>query len=165
MQRNVKIGVIVLLSLLAGGVAYSVIKYTGTIQTTVNIKGYEIALWRTDTGAAVMTIDWGDLDAGTSETTEEVFAFTEKLTLKNVGDYACYMTWKIDPSYEWARELLTCEFKDGTWQSFPENTFPMSSPIDVGGLWLPIRWTFTVPENYARGPTGFNILLVASTTG
>ena len=40
-----------------GVITYAVIKYTEKITNTATIKGYEIALWRTDTNEKVVTIN------------------------------------------------------------------------------------------------------------
>lgn len=149
--------------------AYAVIKYTTTISNTATIKGYEVTLWRTDTNEAVINIAWGDLDQGTSKTTEVVFGFEYCLKVKNTGDYDSYIAWKLDESTPLPEGVtLTAQWTnqgDGTWSNeIPQNDFSAFGLVSVGGLSKPIRWTLTIGADVPRQSIDFTILLLSADT-
>jgi hypothetical protein len=176
MQKRLKMGAIAVLTvLLMTTLAYAVIKYTKTVQNTGTIKGYEISLWRLDTNAAVTSIPWGDLETNSSKNTETVFNFTEKLVVKNTGDFAIWVGWKVDPTTPLPSGVtLTAKHKNinGAWVEWNENTGFVgyvndgdpNGTIVVGGTSYPVQWILTLSANASRGALTFNIELLAANT-
>jgi hypothetical protein len=168
-RKIVKLLAIAFLCILAATFgAYAVIKWQEKITNTAMIMGYELALWRTDSNVEVTTIPWGNLETGTNKTTEQAFSFTEKLKIKNVGDYACYIGWKLNSTLP-NGITLTAEFFiiGDKWYNLPQNAFNASNfntlknPNDFT---YPVQWILTIPNDAPRGAINFDILLLAATT-
>ena len=170
MKKNIsKYAAIVLLSLLAVTVAYAVLKYTERVPNTATIVGYEIKLWRTDnSGSIVTSIAWGEIERDANKTTEEVFSFTQKLVMKNTGDRAAYVGWKLNASTPLPSgvSLIAEGYVGGGWYAFPENSFDqsMSTQLAIGALSPPLRWTLIASNGAARTSFTFDILLLGATT-
>jgi len=170
-QKTIIIAAIALLSLLAASLAaYAVLKYTGTVTNTATILGYQLSLWRTDSNVPITAIPWGSLETGTTKDTEQVFSLTQQLKIKNVGDYACWIAWKIDPVTPLPNGItLSAHYyiSGDAWYALPQNMFSDSNWGQVlvnAYTAFPVRWTLTVPIDAPRGPLAFSIQLLAANT-
>ena len=170
MQKRLKIvALMLLITLLTTMAAYAVIKYTEIIPTTGIIKGYEIQLWQTDTNTRVTAIPWGDLETGTSKTTDEAFGFEKKLKIKNTGDYPCWIAWQLDPETplpEGCTLIAQYYYVGGAqWRPLPENMFSDSFTWKQWTTYTDsVMWTLTIDADVPRGEITFNILLLAADT-
>ncbi len=167
-QKAMKISGLVLLSMLATTMAaLAVIKYSGTISNTATIKGYEVSLWRIDSNAKVTAITWGDIETGTAKTTEQVFGFTEKLEIKNTGDFPIsFLEWKVNGTLP-SGITVTAQYKNSGWTTWAENTPDDTiarGGMAVGEYSLVIQFDLAVANGASRGPIIFDILLLAPTT-
>lgn len=169
MNRKLKLvfATTLLISLLMVASVYAVWKYTATVTNTVNVTGYQVSLWRTDTNAAVTSISWGNINMGASNNTEQVFGVTEKLAIKNTGDIIEYVAWNVSGIMPLGFSV-TAEFKpDSTWHSWAQNDFGSTigtiNPGEIRGGYV-FRFTLTVTDNATRGPATFTINLLAATT-
>jgi hypothetical protein len=165
----------VLFALLMTSLGYAVLKYTATVSNTAIIKSYQITLWRTDTNVAVTSIEWGDLETGSSKDTETAFNFIQKLKIKNVGDYPIWAGWKLDPTTPLPQGVtLTAKHIDvnGVWVEWTENTgfvgyvngADPNGAVAVGGTSYSVQWILTIGADVSRGSLSFNILLLAANT-
>lgn len=166
MQKIRKIVLVALLAVLMSSIAYSIIKYTTTITNTASIIGYEIKLWRSDTGIAVESISWGNLDKNSAKDTEQVFNFSQQLKLKNTGDYITCVSWKLDPATPLpANVTLTAAFENGGWNIWNPLVTDALGPIPIGSFYdYPVNFILTIGDA-ARGPVNFGIILSAQSTG
>jgi hypothetical protein len=166
MNKALKIGGILLLSVLLTGIVYSVLQYTATVINTAYVKGYELTLWRKDMEVAVSSFEWGDLDKGSSKSTEDVLGVAGQLYIKNTGDYDLYFAWELDPSTPLPLGI-TLTAKYGGSAIWPPNNYNcFESPvIHPGGLDVyPVQFVLSIGSDAVRGPVTFNILLHAGTT-
>ena len=168
MQKMKKLALVALLSILVVGIAFGVLKYTEKITNTVTITGFELQLWRVDTNARVITITWGSIDQGSNKTSDAAFGFTQKLTIKNVGDYEFYAGWKLNSSMiNGATVTAQYALSEGSaWSTWTENDFSslsLMSPGEVNSR--RIQFILNIPDGTPRGPITFDVLLLAGTTG
>lgn len=174
MRHKMKLALTLMMIAVVIGISYAAIKYTVTIPNDVTIRGYKIQLWRLDSGAEVTSISWGDLDLGTSKDSDTVLGLptaTHKLAIKNIGDYAAYVGWQIDPltplpdGVTMTGQHANME-TEGYQQTWNENVFTFSVPAGQVSPWR-IRWTLTISQDAEMGSYNFNILLLAadSSTG
>lgn len=167
MQKIKKIALLCLLSILIVGIAFGVLKYTEKISNTVTVTGYELQLWRKDTNARVTTIPWGSIDQGANKTSDAALGFTQKLTIKNVGDYDLYAAWKLNSTLP-NGATVTAKFaasEGSSWNTWTENDYSslsLFSPGEVGSR--RIQFILNIPDGTPRGPVNFDILLLAGTT-
>lgn len=160
MQKIRKIALVALLSILIVGIAYSVVKYTQQVSNTANIMGYEIQLWNKGTSSSITAIPWGDLEKGTSKTTETIFG-TGNMTLKNSGDYNCIFTWNIDPSTPLpSGTTVKLEQDNGGWDEIFEGVAG-NIAVPKGVYIYNMRFTLTIAADALRGPLTFKIELKA----
>ncbi len=163
-----KLGLLVLLSILICGVAYGVLKYQEKITNTANIIGYDVKLFRTDTSAIVTAIPYGDIEQGLNKSSDQAFAFTKKLVMKNAGDFDCYLGWKLNTTLP-NGVTLTCQYfwENSEWKPLPQNTFSDTNSwglVAKNTLSQPVMWTLNVPNDAPRGLISFDILLLTATT-
>ena len=168
MRKIVKLLAIAFLCVLAATFgAYAVIKYTEKIGNTAMITGYEVKLWRVDTSALVMNISWGQLETGMNKTSDQVFNFAQKLSMKNTGDFDVYAAWKLNTTLP-NGITLTGQYalsEGASWLLWPENDFSLLSYLSPGEVQgRRIQWTLNIPGDAPRGAINFDILLLAATT-
>jgi hypothetical protein len=166
LQKFKKLAFVALLSILVVGIAFGVLKYTEKITNNVTITGYELQLWRVDTNARVITISWGSLDQGLNKTSDEAFGFTQKLAIKNTGDYALYGAWKLNSTLPNGATLTAQIATSGEGTSYiPWAQNDYYGAISPGGLSaFRIQWTLIIPDGTPRGPMTFDVLLLAGET-
>jgi hypothetical protein len=153
--------------LLLVAVSYGILKYQESISNTVTITGYEIQMWRKDTNARVTTISWGSLDQGSNKTSDVALGFTQKLTMKNVGDYAIRAAWKLNSTLP-NGATLTAQYalsEGSPWDNWPESDYGQLGSMSPGEVnSRRIQFTLIIPDGTPRGPLTFEILLLASNT-
>lgn len=166
MQKIKKVSLLVLLSILVVGIAFGVLKYTEKITNNVTITGYELQLWRMDSNTRVITITWGTMDQGSNKTTDTALGFTQKLAIKNTGDYALYAAWKLNSTLSNGATLtgqIAISGEGTAYTNWAQNDYYGSiSPGSVSNY--RIQWTLVIPDGTPRGPLTFDILLLAGET-
>jgi len=165
MQRKLKLATAVLVCLLMVSVAYAVLKYSTTVPNTATVTGYEVKLWNAQTSSFVTLIPWGSIETGTSNTTEQIFSITERMYIKNTGDYAAFVAWHLNGTTLPAGITVTMQYKTSTWLDLAQDDYGKLGSIASGGLstaW--VRWTLTIASTAPRGPINFDIILLGATT-
>lgn len=155
--------------LLLAVTSYAILKYQEKITNTGNVIGYEVKLVRRDTNAIITTIPWGDIEQGQTKTSDASLVLTKNLTMKNTGDFDCYMGWKLNSTLP-NGITLTCQYwyTDGAaWKPLAQNQFSDSdgwSLVAKNTFSNPVMWTLNVPNDSPRGAINFDILLLTATT-
>jgi hypothetical protein len=166
-QKLKKIALLSLLSILIVGIAFGVLKYQEKITNTVTVTGYELQLWRVDTNARVTSIAWGGIDQGLNKTSDTAFGFTQKLTIKNVGDYEFWAAWKLNSTLP-NGATVTAQFassEGSPWSTWTENTYDSLSSMSPGEVnSRRIQFILNIPDGTPRGPVDFDILVLAGST-
>lgn len=167
MQKIRKIALLSLLSILIVGIAFGVLKYQEKISNTVTITGYELQLWRVDTNTRVTSIAWGGINQGANKTSDAALGFTQKLTIKNVGDYDLYAAWKLNSTLP-NGATVTAQYassEGSSWSTWTENYFDQVGSLSPGEVnSRRIQFILNIPDGTPRGPVNFDILLLAGTT-
>jgi len=168
MNRKLKLAfaAALLISLLMVASVYAVLKYTGTVSNTVNVKGYEVQLWRTDTGVTVTSFAWGDIVTGSTQDTETLLSVSKKLCFKNTGDLTEYIAWKANGTLPSGLTLTADVWTGSAWTAWAQNVYsPDIGSIGAGQIGsVPVRFTLSIADGSARGATSFVIDLLAATT-
>jgi hypothetical protein len=89
---------IILAALISNVVTYAVVQYTRTITNTAGVKSaWNVQLWKVNPPEMLTSIEWGDMDPGTTWTTNQLFSGT-CMRLKNVGNSLIWVAWELDPT-------------------------------------------------------------------
>jgi hypothetical protein len=167
-QKTIKFAALALLSLLAiTFAALGVLKYTATVTNTAMIKGYKIALWNTVTNAEINEIPWGDIDLNIPKDTEMVFTSVHQIKVKNVGNYDCFIAWKMNDTIP-SGVSLSCDYWDGdsagSWKPFSQNDYSTLPQLSVNDYSKPFRWVLTASNDAPMGSLTFKIYLLDANT-
>lgn len=171
MRKSIKLASIgVIFAVLLAVSAYAtIVYYSANIPMSGNITAYESQLFRLDTNTQVSAIAWGNLAKGASVNTDSLFGFSQKLVIKNTGDYAQWMGWQLNSTLP-TGVTLTAQYYTDAWYDLPQDSYNWNQPyagangIDAGSQTPPLRFVLSVASNAPRGAFTFNIVLVASDT-
>jgi hypothetical protein len=153
----------------AVGTAFAAIHYTQTIPSSGNVlPSWFITLWRTDTSQAVLSLNFSDIQPGTSKSTADIFA-GDVLRIKNLHcTLPCYCAWELDPltplPYGITLSALD-ESSPGVWTDWTQNYYGSIYILPNSLSDRRIEFLLTSNSTATVGPFSFNILLHAADSG
>jgi len=176
MKRGSLLALISLTILVTSIAGYAAVMWTSpNITNSGNVLGYEIQLYRLDTAAQVTNIPWGNVIQGSTTMTEAIFSFTQKLVMKNTGDYREWLAWHVNGTLPSGITVTAAYMYNSAWTNLPPDYYTSMNvwnidPVDYasgiapGHISPPIEFTLTVDANAPRGAFSFNIVLLGAST-